>query len=228
MYWTLLKCFYGWSNYPPLTYPPRNNGLIAGLTKGSRWFFISPDLRPYFWGGYGARGGRLTGHYVIVFCFRKLIESWSELRDIFLGKFRLRQNDGMFAKLWQMYLRCKPTWVPIVVQKTDISQKHPNISHILRAPKIEEIGGTYFFYLIWPRNFFYPVLQYSLLPAISKRICWFCRDVFVWHLKKKQMFCPAKEEIRICTTPEGVPSNTGVVHLWKWKKMAKRGGVGSE
>ena len=30
-------------NQRPLTYPPRNKGLIAGLIKGNQWVFISPD-----------------------------------------------------------------------------------------------------------------------------------------------------------------------------------------
>ena len=54
-------------NQPPLTYPPpRNKGLIAGLIKGNRTVFISPDHkgpRLFLGGGYVRPGGGwLTSH----------------------------------------------------------------------------------------------------------------------------------------------------------------------
>ena len=48
---------------PPLTYPPRTKGLIAGLIKGNQQL-ISPDHKAcYFWGGVrGPGGGWLNSH----------------------------------------------------------------------------------------------------------------------------------------------------------------------
>lgn len=179
---------------------------------------MSPDHKAaYFWGGYVAQGGI----------------PWRFLESSLLS--RSVSHETFF--LGEIFADSDATWATIVarfqgqtIKKTQTFPKHfPTFVIYTKSPKDRRNWGVGIS-SIWfgPVIFFYPVLQFFVCCLRFPSEFAVCVGICLCGTSKKSDVSPCKRRWWICTTPEGVPSNTGPWSTFENEKNAKKMWFGSE